>query len=112
MQDKVEQIRQYMLKRVNENASPELDVSEDALRSHARDVVGGIMKSLSEHNSGVRVVCDESNNPQYNLENNILTLDVMITKPSLIKIIFEQGNDNAKTSVGFIQQETLVPKDV
>lgn len=111
MNKQVEELKQYVLRRVNENASQELNVSEDAIKSHARDVVQGIMKSLSEHDSGIRVVCDESNNPQYNIDNNILTVDVVLTKPSLIKIFFE-GNNNAKTSVGFIQQETLVPKDL
>ncbi|QZE59966.1 hypothetical protein pEaSNUABM35_00049 [Erwinia phage pEa_SNUABM_35] len=111
MEKKVEELRQYVLKRVNENASQELNVSEDAIKSHARDVVQGIMKSLSEQDSGIRVVCDESNNPQYNIDNNILTVDVVLTKPSLIKIFFE-GNDNAKTSVSFIQTEAIVTKDV
>ena len=111
MKKKVEEIRQYMMKRINENASPELDIDEDAVRSHARDVVEGIMKSLKETSSGIRVVCDESNNPQYNIDNNILTLDLLIADPYVIKMILE-GNDNAKTSVSFIQQETIVPKDV
>ncbi|UAW96541.1 hypothetical protein pEaSNUABM22_00053 [Erwinia phage pEa_SNUABM_22] len=111
MKEKVEELRQYVLKRVNENAQPELGVGEEAIRSHARDVVEGIMKSLKETSSGIRVVCDESNNPKYNIDNNILTLDLLISDPHVIKIIFE-GNDNAKTSVGFIQQEAIVPKDV
>ncbi|QZE58611.1 hypothetical protein pEaSNUABM28_00054 [Erwinia phage pEa_SNUABM_28] len=111
MNQQVEELKQYMIKRVNENASPDLNVSENSIRSHARDVVEGIMRSLAKHDSGIRVVCDESNNPQYNIDNNILTVDMVISKPSLIKIIFE-GNDNAKTSVGFIQQEAIVPKDV
>lgn len=112
MEKKVEELKQYVLRRVNENASPELNISPDAIQSHARDVVQGIMKSLAESDNGIRVVCDESNNPQYNLDNNILSLDLIITKPSVVKMAFEKGNDNAKTSVGFIQQETIVPKDV
>lgn len=111
MKKKVEELRQYVLKRVNENVNEGMCVDEDAVRSHARDVVEGIMKSLKETSSGIRVVCDESNNPQYNIDNNILTLDMLISDPSVIKIVLE-GNDNAKTSVGFIQQETIVPKDV
>ncbi|QZE59294.1 hypothetical protein MPK66_gp050 [Erwinia phage pEa_SNUABM_2] len=112
MEKKVEELRQYVLKRVNENASPDLNISEEAIQSHARDIVQGIMKSLSEDKiRGFKVVCDSSNNPQYNIDNNILTMDLLITDPALAKIILE-GNNNAKTSVSFIQTEAVVSKDV
>ncbi|AXG67097.1 hypothetical protein HOU09_gp053 [Dickeya phage vB_DsoM_AD1] len=106
-QDKqaVKQIADYISKRVNENAVEGLDISDEAIKSHVRDIVQGVAKSLASHNCGMRVVCDESNNPQYNLENNILTMRLEINRPSRIRVILETGNDNAKTSVGFIQQE-------
>lgn len=112
MDNQIEKLKQYMIERINENASPDLNVSEEAIKSHAHDVVQGIMKSLAQQKAGIQVVCDESNNPQYSLDNDILTEDMIITKPSLVKIIFENGNGNDKTSVGFIHQETIVPKDL
>lgn len=94
----------YISKRINENAADGLDISDEAIRSHARDIVRGVVKALNEEKCGLHVVCDESNNPQYNIDNNILTIDVVLRKPEMVKIIIE-GNNNAKTSVGFIQQE-------
>lgn len=113
MQDKVDELRNYVVKRVNENTS-DLSISENAWRSHTRDVVEGVLRSIAEQepDTGVRIVCDESNNPQYNIDNNMLTVDVIITNPAITRLIFEQGNNNAKTSIGFIQQETVVPKEL
>ncbi|AWY08332.1 hypothetical protein HOT49_gp052 [Erwinia phage vB_EamM_Alexandra] len=112
MEKKVEELRQYVLKRVNETADKDLNISGDALNSHARDIVEGVMKSLSEDaTKGYKVVCDSSNNPQFNIDNNILTLDILVSDPTIIRQLFE-GNNNAKTSVSFIQTEAIVPKDV
>lgn len=102
----VRELTDYVVKRVNENASATLtDIDEDAWRSHARDVVEGVMRSCAERpEMGVRVVCDDSNNPQYNIDNNILSIDVIINDPTVLRKLCI-GNDNAKTSVCVLVQK-------
>ncbi|QZE56255.1 hypothetical protein MPK67_gp058 [Erwinia phage pEa_SNUABM_32] len=96
----VKQMVDYVTKRINENATDGLDISEDAWRSHARDIVNGVMRAFNDKpESGVRVVCDESNNPQYNIDNNILTIDVIITGQPLRKLILGEEDDQKTISV-------------
>lgn len=98
---KIKELTNYVMKRVHENCSDGLNVTEEAWQSSARDVVEGIMRSCAAHpENGIQVVCDSSNNPQFNIDNNILSVDVIITGKITHKM--QIGNDNAKTSISVI----------
>ncbi|MEG0376773.1 MAG: hypothetical protein RR672_14160 [Raoultibacter sp.] len=98
---KIKELTNYVMKRVHENCSDGLNVTEEAWQSSARDVVEGIMRSCAAHpENGIQVVCDSSNNPQFNIDNNILSVDVILTGKIAHKM--QIGNDNAKTSISVI----------
>lgn len=97
----INKLRNYVMRRVHENCSDGLNVTEEAWQSSARDVVEGIMRSCAAHpENGIQVVCDSSNNPQFNIDNNILSVDVILTGKIAHKM--QIGNDNAKTSISVI----------
>ncbi len=109
----INKLRNYVMRRVHENCSDSLNVTEEAWQSSARDVVEGIMRSCAAHpENGIQVVCDSSNNPQFNIDNNILSVDVIITNPEIARKML-MGNDNAKTSISVIcKKETDSARDL
>ncbi len=96
MQKKADEIKQYSIKRLREESDTIGGMSEDMMRSRLQDIAAGVMRAITDNSitKGFEVVCDSSNNPQYNVDNGILSVDIRITDPLLIQAV--SGEDHAK----------------
>lgn len=93
----------YIQKRLQEDGTDMGDYS--MVRSRINDILGGILRA--EPLKMYSVVCDDTNNSQEDIDNNVLNIELKLVKPpERIHI-----NLNGHTNENILQSLGLLPKD-